>query len=189
MLDDLLSSGHMPTLQRLISSGDLTLDRWVPLLPPCTPASQAGILHGRNPGIPGFRWYEKETDRLFVANHAKDAAEIERRLSDGKGILLKNGRQRWQPARRGPAFSHLTMATIEGRDDGPGPDDHVPYPIDPVIYVRIVFGMIREVFDEIRQARHGSGSMTCNRGCRADGGTPSSAASPMSRCGSCRRPW
>ena len=29
-----------------------------------TPASQAGILHGRTDGIPGFRWYEKATARL-----------------------------------------------------------------------------------------------------------------------------
>jgi len=36
------------------------------LLPPTRPASQAGILHGRNDGIPGFRWYEKEAPRLFV---------------------------------------------------------------------------------------------------------------------------
>jgi len=153
VLDDLLSSGHMPTLQGLVSSGRLTLDRWVPLLPPCTPASQAGILHGRNPGIPGFRWYEKETDRLFIANHAKDAAEIERRLSDGKGILSQTGVSVGNLLAGDAAFSHLTMATIEGRDDGPGPDDHVPYPIDPIIYVRIVFGMIRELLDEIGQAR------------------------------------
>ena len=152
-LDDLLSSGHMPTLHRLISSGELSLDRWVPLLPPCTPASQAGILHGRNPGIPGFRWYEKETDRLFVANHAKDAAEIEHRLSDGDGILSEMGVSVGNLLAGDAAFSHLTMATIQGRDDAPGPDEHGTYPIDPIIYMRIVIGMIRELLDEIRQAR------------------------------------
>ena len=51
------------------------------------------------------------------------------------------------------AFSHLTMATIQGRDDAPGPDEHGTYPIDPIIYMRIVIGMIRELLDEIRQAR------------------------------------
>src|SRR5205085_4130034 len=127
VLDDLLSSGHMPTLQGLISSGELTLDRWVPLLPPCTPASQAGILHGRNPGIPGFRWYEKETDRLFVANHAKDAAEIERRLSDGKGILSKTGVSVGNLLAGTAELINLTLPMTEGRDYGPGQAHKVPY--------------------------------------------------------------
>ena len=183
VLDDLLSSGHMPTLQGLVSSGRLTLDRWVPLLPPCTPASQAGILHGRNPGIPGFRWYEKETDRLFIANHAKDAAEIERRLSDGKGILSQTGVSVGNLLAGDAAFSHLTMATIEGRDDGPGPDDHVPYPIDPIIYVRIVFGSFAYCENQARagSSRHAGRkkaeqgiAQTISRGCARRGARPSS---------------
>jgi Type I phosphodiesterase / nucleotide pyrophosphatase len=153
VLDEMLSSGHMPTLERLVSSGELKLDRWVPLLPPCTPASQAGILHGRNLGIPGFRWYEKETDRLFVANHAKDAAEIEHRLSDGEGILSQMGVSVGNLLAGDAAFSHLTMATIQGPAHETGADEHGAYPIDPIIYVRIVLGMIRELLDEIRQAR------------------------------------
>src|SRR5437879_11599324 len=107
-LDDLLSSGHMPTLHRLISSGELSLDEWVPLLPPCTPASQAGILHGKNDGIPGFRWFEKESRTLLVANHAKDAAEIERRLSDGRGLLAEDGASIGNLLSGDATFSHLT---------------------------------------------------------------------------------
>jgi len=61
------------------------------LLPATTPASQAGILHGRNDGIVGFRWYEKANNRLLVANHPDDAAEIVRRVSDGAGLLADDG--------------------------------------------------------------------------------------------------
>ena len=143
----------MPTLERMISSGALTLDRWVPLLPPCTPASQAGILHGHNAGIPGFRWFEKSTNRLFIANHAKDAAEIERRLSRGSGILAEMGVSVGNLLAGDAAFSHLTLATIGGRGRTPGPEDHGTYPFDPRIYGRIVIGMIRELLAEIRQAR------------------------------------
>jgi hypothetical protein len=153
VLSDLLSSGHMPTLARLISSGELTLDRWVPLLPPCTPASQAGILHGRNPGIPGFRWYEKETNRLFVSNHATDAAEIEERLSGGDGILSDSGVSVGNLLAGDAAYSHLTMATIQGRAKVDGPPERRIYPIDPLIYLRCIFGMIAELVQEMRQAK------------------------------------
>ena len=36
------------------------LSRWEALLPSMTSASQAGILHGNNDGIPAFRWWERD---------------------------------------------------------------------------------------------------------------------------------
>ena len=90
-LERLLAAGRLPVLGRLVRDGRLEVGGWQPLLPPCTPASQAGILHGRNDGIPGFRWFEKDARRLMVADHPPDAAEIERRLSDGRGLLAEAG--------------------------------------------------------------------------------------------------
>lgn len=152
-LDDMLAAGRMPILGALISSGRLTLTRWVALLPPCTPASQAGILHGDNTGVPGFRWYEKSGNRLFVANHAADAAEIERRLSTGDGLLAGSGVSIGNLLAGDAAISHLTMATIGG--DGPkrGPTDRGTFSRDPRSYIWIVVDMIHELLDEILQAR------------------------------------
>src|SRR5690349_11945640 len=90
-LDEVLAAGRMPVLDGLLASDELRLDGWSPLLPSCTPASQAGILHGHNDGVCGFRWFEKSSGRLMVANHPKDAAEIERRLSTGDGLLARSG--------------------------------------------------------------------------------------------------
>ena len=56
-----------------------------------TSASQAGILHGNNDGIPAFRWYERDRQHLMVSSNPNDAAEIVRRVSDGKGLLSNNG--------------------------------------------------------------------------------------------------
>lgn len=152
-LDDILARGGMPVLGDLIGSGRMTIDRWVALLPPCTPASQAGILHGTNDGIPGFRWYEKQGDRLFVANHTKDAGEIERRLSTGGGLLARVGVSIGNLLAGDAAFSHLTMATIGG--DGPARDrpDGGGFPLDPRSYLRMTLEMIAELKDEIVEAR------------------------------------
>jgi len=82
------------------------------MLPPTTPASQAGILHGRNDGIAGFRWYEKSTAKLMVANHPDDAAEIVRRVSDGAGLLVDNGASVGNLMTGDAPRCYLTMATI-----------------------------------------------------------------------------
>src|SRR4051812_27417754 len=66
-------AGRVPLLSAWLRSGRYVLDGWEALLPPTTPASQAGILHGNNDGIPAFRWYEKDDGRLMVANHPEDA--------------------------------------------------------------------------------------------------------------------
>lgn len=151
-LDDLLARGQMPVLGSLISTGHLTLDSWIAMLPPSTPASQAGILHGDNAGIPGFRWYEKAANRLLVANHSRDAAEIERRLSTGDGLLAHAGASVSNLLAGDAAFSHLTMATMEG--EGPNrASDPGTFSRDPRTYARIPFEMIRELIDEIVQAR------------------------------------
>src|SRR5207247_808970 len=82
VLEKQLKAGRVPNLARWLHSGGMTLDRWAPLLPTQTSASQAGVLHGNNDGIPGFRWWDKKTQRLMVSNHPKDAREIERRGAD-----------------------------------------------------------------------------------------------------------
>ena len=67
------------------------LSRWEAILPSMTSASQAGILHGNNDGIPAFRWYERDRQHLMVSSNPLDAAEMVRRLSNGEGLLSNNG--------------------------------------------------------------------------------------------------
>ena len=43
---------------------------------------------------PAFRWWEKDRGRPIVTNHPRDAAELEHRLSDGRGLLHEDGASR-----------------------------------------------------------------------------------------------
>ncbi|HET6299749.1 MAG TPA: phage holin family protein [Kribbella sp.] len=81
----------LPTVGRWIRDGGYRLVEWTPVLPPTTPASQLGILHGRIDGVPAFRWYDRALGRVLVSNRAADAAEIERRASNGRGLLADGG--------------------------------------------------------------------------------------------------
>src|SRR4051794_27700025 len=86
-----VQAGDLPTLSRWIRSGSHRFVDWRARLPPTTPASQAGILHGHSEAVPAFRWYEKEDRRLTVTNHPKDAAYVETSMSDGLGLLADGG--------------------------------------------------------------------------------------------------
>lgn len=91
LLRQAITAGAMPTVSRWLRSGGHTLREWHTGLPATTPAGQAVLLHGDTKRVPSFRWYEKERARLMVANRPADAAEIERRMSDGRGLLADGG--------------------------------------------------------------------------------------------------
>ncbi|MTD52741.1 phage holin family protein [Amycolatopsis pithecellobii] len=83
--------GDMPTLARWLAAGSHTLTGWQTDWSSQTGASVSGILHGSNHDILGFRWYEKDRDHVMACAHPRDAAEIERRHSDGRGLLAVDG--------------------------------------------------------------------------------------------------
>jgi len=91
ILRDALRTGYMPFLNDWLSSGSHRLGKYEALAPSMTSAGQVGILHGVQPGIPAFRWWEKERNYLMVSNHPEDAFEIERRASNERDLLRDGG--------------------------------------------------------------------------------------------------
>jgi hypothetical protein len=83
--------GDMPTLARWLAEDSHSLVRWQTDWSSQTGASVCGILHGSNHDILGFRWYEKDRDHVMACAHPRDAAEIERRHSNGHGLLAGDG--------------------------------------------------------------------------------------------------
>ena len=86
-----LQAGVLPNISRWLHGGTHLLHEWIAQIPCTTPASQLGILHGDVESIPAFRWYDRELGRVLVANRPADAAVIEARSSDGRGLLAEDG--------------------------------------------------------------------------------------------------
>lgn len=86
-----LAAGDVPTLHRWIERGSHRIACWETEWSSQTGVSQCGILHGDVHDMPAFRWYEKDTGTLMVSNRSSSAAEIERRHSDGNGLLAQSG--------------------------------------------------------------------------------------------------
>jgi uncharacterized membrane protein YvlD (DUF360 family) len=157
VLHEAIRAGRAPVLGRLVRSGEARLHPWLAMLPPTTPASQGGILHGNNDGIAGFRWYEKTTARLLVANHPEDAAEIVRRISDGKGLLADDGASIGNLVTGDAPRSYLTMATIEEHAAADDERRMRGFFVTTVNYIRLVVLMGGEVAKELYQAERQRG--------------------------------
>jgi uncharacterized membrane protein YvlD (DUF360 family) len=153
-------AGRVPHMSSWLRSGRYHLSGWEALLPPTTPASQAGILHGNNDGIPAFRWYEKGPGRIMVANHPADAMEVATRISDGEGLLSNDGASVGNLFSGDAARSYITMATIKDKGQGLGKSQtFVTFFASPYNYlgtiVRFVAEMIKENIQARRQVRAG----------------------------------
>jgi hypothetical protein len=146
-----IRAGNLPTLGHWLRSGSHSMRSWHTGLPSTTPASQAGILHGATRQIPGFRWFEKETGRLMVSNRPRDAAIIEPRLSDGRGLLRDGGVSIGNAFGGDAAINLLTVshAALPGRSAR----GWAAFMASPYGFTRALVLGIGEVFTELHQAR------------------------------------
>ena len=110
-----LRDGNAPTLARWVRDGTHRLAAWETHWSSQTGACQAGLLHGNDDDMPAFRWWEKDRGRAMVTNHPRDAAELERRHSDGAGLLSGDGASRANVFSGDAPHSMLTMSTVLDR--------------------------------------------------------------------------
>ena len=139
-------------MARWLEQGTHRIVPWECDLSSQTGASQAGLLLGSNDDMPAFRWYEKESGRTVVSNHGKDAVELERRHSDGGGLLAAGG------ASRGNLFSgdaphcSATMSVLRDKQRSSA-REYFAYFADPYGFTRTVALYLWDVLLELRAAR------------------------------------
>ena len=107
-----LNDNYMPTLKRWLENGGHKMTGWETDLSCQTGGCQPGILHGNNSNIPAFRWYEKDKGRLLTSEKPRDVAEVEKRISDGNGLLVKNGSSRANMYSGDAKENLLTVSTL-----------------------------------------------------------------------------
>jgi hypothetical protein len=153
LLEHGIMAGTLPTLARWMRTGSHLAVTWWATVPSTTPASQAGLLHGTNDAIPAFRWYEKEEGRLIVTNRPADAALVEERISNGRGLLADGGVSISNMFSGDAATSHLVMSRA-GVGDGFGPGrQYLRFFASPFVFVRALLMTVGEMVKELWQAR------------------------------------
>ncbi|MEH0821699.1 phage holin family protein [Micromonospora sp. CPCC 205739] len=160
-----IRAGNLPTIGGWLRSRSHRMTRWHTGLPATTPAAHAGLLHGEVRRVPAYRWYEKATaggdgaspGRLMVTSRPRDAAEIERRLSTGQG-LLRDGGVSISTAFSGDAPTSLLTVSRAGLP-GRSTRGYAAFMASPYGFARaIVRGagqVVRELYEARRQRLRG----------------------------------
>ncbi len=153
-------AGSVNTMAGWIRGGSHVLSRWEPILPSMTSASQAGILHGTNDGIPAFRWFERDRQKLMVSSNPADAAELVGRLSDGHGLLSNDGASICNLVTGDATRAYITTAAIKSSEHGLGESTaFLAFFLSPTGYLRsftlFVGEFLKERFQARRTARSG----------------------------------
>ncbi len=148
-----IRDGDMPTISRWLREGSHRLASWETDWSSQTGACQAGLLHGYNDDMPAFRWWEKDTQKAIVTNKVHDAAELERRVSNGHGLLHEDGASRANIVSGDAPHSLLTMSTVLDRNrTGRIGQDYYGYFARPYATLHTLFMSIAEIAIERRYA-------------------------------------
>lgn len=146
-----MSSGEVPTIASLVSSGTHSLVAWHTDWSSQTGASQLGILHGSNHDVPAFRWYDKSSRTIAVFSDPACNAERERERGDLTGLLADDGASRGNLFTGGAQDNVLVVSRMKGARMGGGGTGYSGYFIDPANAVRTFVRLVAEVIREIRQ--------------------------------------
>jgi uncharacterized membrane protein YvlD (DUF360 family) len=147
-------AGSVNTIGSWIRDKSHKLSRWEAILPSMTSASQAGILHGTNDGIPAFRWYERDRQKLMVSSNPEDAAEIVHRLSNGEGLLSNDGVSICNLMTGDATRAYVTTGAIKDASQGLGDSNaFLGFFFSPSGYMRSVSMFLGEFVKERFQAR------------------------------------
>jgi uncharacterized membrane protein YvlD (DUF360 family) len=92
VLRQALNRGRMPTVTGMLAKGGHRLFGWHCGVPSNTPAVQAGLFYGDRHNVPGYRWFDREAQRLRVVSDPEDLRLLEARVAAaGLEPLLTGG--------------------------------------------------------------------------------------------------
>ncbi len=86
-----LNRGRMPTISAMLAKRSHRLHRWHCGIPSNTPAVQAGMLYGDRRNIPGYRWFDRQEQKLRVVTRPEDLRILENRAAASGRPLLEGG--------------------------------------------------------------------------------------------------
>ena len=113
VLEQAMRDGYAPTMKRWLEEGSHRLAEWETDLSSQTSASQAGILHGNNDNIPAFRWYDRQRKDVISSSNPDEVAAMEKRHSDGNGLLVDNGASRGNLLSGDAPIVSMTASTMK----------------------------------------------------------------------------
>jgi uncharacterized membrane protein YvlD (DUF360 family) len=152
LVEKAIAGGYLPNLAEWISNGSHKLVQWETDLSSQTSASQAGILHGNNQNIPAFRWFDRNRKEIVSSSGPAYVAELEKKLSDGDGLLAHGGASRGNLFSGDADFVMNTASTITDMSRLKTSEFYA-YFLHPYNFVRTLLLFVWDIITEIREFR------------------------------------
>jgi uncharacterized membrane protein YvlD (DUF360 family) len=153
VLSRALRDGNAPAIAGWLRDGSHRLLRWETDWSSQTGACQAGLLHGNNRDVPAFRWWDKERGARFVTMRPRNARELERRISDGRGLLHADGASRGNLVSGDAPHTLLTSSTVlDAHRRRPIGRDYLAYFASPYNVTRTLVLALADIVAERRAA-------------------------------------
>lgn len=146
-LREALEAGSLPTLKKWYDQGSHKLTQWETDFSAQTGAIQSAILLGSNDNIPGYRWWDRQKKRTILCGYFPDAYALEKRLSNGNGLLADGGASRTNMFSGDAAESMFTISTFLDRTRESGPGFYM-YLVNPFIIASLLTRFITSVVKE-----------------------------------------
>ena len=153
VLRQAIMAGQAPTLARWLSDGTHQLRPWWATIPSTTPASTAALLYGEQQTIPAFRWWDRQTRGLLVANRPADAAVIGARLPAERGLPREGGIAVSTAFSGAAAQIYLVFSTALKRKALGRGDTFIPLFASPFLLPGVVLLTLGEMVKETYQSR------------------------------------
>ncbi len=152
VLEEAMANGYAPVMKSWLEEGDHKLVEWETDLSSQTSASQAGILHGNNDDIPAFRWYDRAQKMVISSSDPDQVALLEKRHSNGKGLLVDNGSSRGNLLSGDAPYVSVTASVMKDMSRLHMTDFYA-YFVNPYNFARTLLLAIWDIILEIRQFR------------------------------------
>ena len=152
LFEKAMAQGYLPNLGKWISSGSHKLVQWETDLSSQTSASQAGILHGNNQNIPAFRWFDRQRKEIVSSSGPAYVAELEKRISNGDGLLAHGGASRGNLFSGDADFVMNTASTITDMSRLKTSEFYA-YFLHPYNFIRTLLLFIWDIITEMREFR------------------------------------
>jgi hypothetical protein len=150
-LQQAMQDGHLPFLQRLISSSH-SVSRWRSGAPSDTAAIQCSLMYGKKSNVPGFYWYDRRKQRPVICSWPLDMAAVETENAEGSAGLFRHGSVYMGMAAGGAQRAVFTTSAL-GRTTFPpkltGIDVFLLLVLNPWRLMKAAFLTVAEVFIEV----------------------------------------
>ena len=148
-LGRVLERGRMPAISAMLAKGTHRLHAWHCGIPSNTPAVQAGFLYGNRENVAGYRWFDRQEQKVRVVSQPEDLRRLEAMVAAEGRPLLEGGSCINSFMAGGAAKRLMTVSALGQTDRQRSPGEKADFNLfflSPNAYTKAVLAAVWDYF-------------------------------------------